>query len=737
MAKKQPSTYVPLPVSAGGVSTQTFDGLPQGMNLALPPQEIDDTAARYLQDILVDKPGILRRRGPLINSTEGFPSTTYKGSGIVFTRDPQGNNRFGILNGDTSHGQLSFLNAAMTAVNANYTWNGNFPAAPPTSPYYLVDAKSALTDGLWIGTSSIYNADSPTQSLALWRGGINADYSTGTVTLTRGSAAVTGTGTTWTTNVSPGMFLFADTNDPYISTYIGVVLTVSSNTALVLGDVSPYAATAKSYKLTSIRGFQPRVNVGRVTTTTSSTAVTGANTKFTTQLDSAGSYNLYRANDLTWVGKVSSITNDTSLTLAANAAVALDNQQYYLLRADGNWSIDTQATSEKVGFLNSVYAERQWFANNGSNYNLTNRVWFSDTNDPEAVDMSGFDGNYLDIGSTSGVQSPITGMCPAYNALVVFKENETFGIFGNTESTFNVQKIEDDGTIATGSVQAYGGGVLWAGRTGIYFYDGVQTTNIVAGTLGNWYKDLVRVIDPTKYRMWSMMARDHYFLFLEFCNPTVPVVKGSASSTPSSLTIVINMISKAPTIFTNFNIRGGVQMPANTGLETLFLVNDSSHGQLISSTHIFNDSGNDAITCDGGTAGPDFYIETKKYNAGDSLILKLWTQILINYLVAGDVLKVDTVVGLNDVGKTASTPLPVTVYTWDSLKAIFGTWNLLAAEEPTWNNVINAVFIPKRVRFLKRSQNFAFRVWQNSTLCDKVILGPFQLGFKKMRPGRL
>lgn len=737
MAKQQ-TDFIPLPSNTGGPSTQTFEGVPAGMNTALPAQELDDSAARYLQDILLDQPGFIRRRGPITNSVEAFPNTAFKASGLFFTLDPLGRNRLAILNGDTTHGQLSFLNANFNAINASYIWNGFLPTTPPSNPYPLVDAKSTLTDGQWIGTSSAYDANAPTQSLALWRGGINADYTTGSVTVARGNATVTGSGTSWLANTSPGMFLFASTDDGYTLTYVGVVLSVISDTSLLLGDVSPYPITAKAYKLTSIRGFEPRIVTGRATCTTSAATVTGANTKFTTQLLSTGTYNLYRASDGAWVGKVLSISNDTSLTLTANAAVAMDNSAYIIRRADGDWGINTRTQSTKPGFLNAVYAERQWYGNNGLSFSNTSRVWFSEPTDPEDVDFSSFDGNFVDVASTNGVNSPITGMCPAYNALLVFKENETFGIYGNTTSTFNVQKIQDDGALSTGSIQAYGGGVLWAGRAGIYFYDGVQTTNIVAGSLGNWYKDLVRVIDPSKYRMWSGIARDHYFLFLEQANSTVPVVKGTTSASKSYITIVINMISKAPTVFTNFAIRGAVQMPASTGLESLFLFNTSAVGTMVSTTHVFNDTGNDAITCDVASApGPDFYMETKKYNGGDSLILKLWQQLLVNYQCSGDSINIDTVVGLNNVGATITTNLPPTIYTWDTLALAFATWNALGGTNADWDALIQAVFKPRRARFLKRSQNFAFRLWQNSSSVDHIVIGPFQLGFKPMRPGRV
>lgn len=235
-----------------------------------------------------------------------------------------------------------------------------------------------------------------------------------------------------------------------------------------------------------------------------------------------------------------------------------------------------------------------------------------------------------------------------------------------------------------------------------------------------------------------MMSRDHYFLFLEYCNNTKPVVKGSTSTTKTTITLVVNMVSRAVTAFTNFDIRGGVVMPASTGLETLFVVNDGTKGVLCSSTHIFDDEGfNDTITCVGNTTGPDFYFESKKYNMGDSLLLKLFKEILLNYYSQGDSLKVDTVLGLNDIGTTLTSVFPATVYTWSSLPGVFGTWAGLSARVPTWNQLIVSVFQAKRLRFLKRSQNFSFRIYQTSSNVIRLRLGPFQLGFKRLRPGRI
>jgi hypothetical protein len=62
-------------------------------------------------------------------------------------------------------------------------------------------------------------------------------------------------------------------------------------------------------------------------------------------------------------------------------------------------------------------------------------------------------------------------------------------------------------------------------------------------------------------------------------------------------------------------------------------------------------------------------------------------------------------VGLNDIGRTSSTELIATVFTWDNLPVQFGTWDNMSLQTPTWDALINSVFKPKRIKFLKRSQN--------------------------------
>jgi hypothetical protein len=107
--------------------------------------------------------------------------------------------------------------------------------------------------------------------------------------------------------------------------------------------------------------------------------------------------------------------------------------------------------------------------------------------------------------------------------------------------------------------------------------------------------------------MWSMVNRDHYFLFIENISPTVAVVKGTTSTTPTRYTVVINMVSRAVTLLTNVNLRGAVTLPASAGRNSWYLVNgqvagdSADHAFIAEGEALFNEEGVDPITA---TAGP-------------------------------------------------------------------------------------------------------------------------------------
>lgn len=834
--------------------TQTFPPAPGGMNVAKSGQEIDDTEAQYLQDILLDKPGIARRRGP-IQRDISFAILPRKATGLAITIDPSGDDRYAALTGTAANGYLTVWSADK-ATTVDLTWPHALPTDPATGSafaYRLHSAMPALGGGTWIGTASDYGDDDALQALALWRGGTKPDYSTGTISFTRGSATVTGSDTSWLANAVPGMFLFANTNDAgagtFTDTLIGVVATVNSNTSITLEKIAPYSGSAVAYTLRSIRGFIPKVAKGKITTATNSTIVSGGGTKFGAQGLGIGTWNIYRAADLVWVGRVASVQSDISLTLAANAAVAMADESFIAIRGDwtaNDKSIDIGLSTNKTGWLTSIYAERQWYLNNSAQFDKTYRLWFSDPLDPEAVDLSQ-DGDWIPISSTSDIPEPARAMVPTYNALLVFKESETFAVYGTSPSNFSAKKLEDDGTLSPMSVQSFGGGAIWAGRNGIYYYDGVQVRNITDEKLGDVWRNSVRSVDPLRFRMWSMMVRNHYILHIEDLDPTISVVKGNTSSTPNHWIVIVNMQTLQPTITlgTNIRLRGAVTLPAQAGRGVAYVVNNDrstptglaavargtggtlpadtyyykvsavdsigetlassevsvttsgstssvaltwnevpgahgyrvyrsdtasgaqdeyvavttnsytdtalagwtagaplgtgtvARGVLCDANALFDVEGRDEIGTDGNERGPDFYFNSKKYNAGDDVRLKRFKQLAIHYLAQGGSLNVDTVLGLNNVGQTLMGNFPATVLTWDQLRMLLPNWSAVSAEFVSWDDLVEGVFRPKRVRFLKKDHHMSFRLWQSTPTMQRVRIGPFHIAFKLMRPMRV
>lgn len=718
-------------VAPTSILAQTFDGTPAGMNMALPPNEIDDTQARMLVDWLLDQPGITRQRGPVTGAT-GIPALPRPGCGLFSTLNPQGAAKFATLTGNGSNGFFSVLKDDNSGW-VDIAWPFNLTSAPP---FFYVDAKPAAGGGLIIGVSSDYGVTGISQGVAFWFGATKPNFSPASITATRGSTAVT-VPSGATANVVPGMFLFANTDDPYTNAYIGCVLSVNSDTSVTLTSVSRYTSTAKAGTFQSIRGITPHVTVGEITTSTAAPDVTGGDTKFISQGLNTGTWQLYRASDMAFVGKVSSVTTDSSLRLAANAAVSMASEAYVAVRVDGDYSISNPTSSQKVGFLNAPYANRQWYANKGSDFNSTSRVWFSDENDPEGLDLSA-SGNWLQIDNAASVNEPIRAIATAYNGLVVFKETESFIIVGNSPASFSVNKLEDDGVLSAMSVQEFGGGVIWAGREGINLYDGVQVTNLVENSLGQVWKDTIRTLDPSTYRLWSMLDRDHYFLFLESVAPPFSITKGNVSTPITRLTVVVNMTTRAVGFGTNLDIRGSAIVPASANRHAYFLVNGTDgFGHVCDGEALFIDTGIDTITCTGNSLGPSVYLESKKFDAGDGLRLKRWKQVAMNYLCGGGDLVMDIVLGLNDVGQTATTTFPKSVFTWSEVASNVRTWTGLKHQYSTWSQVITSVFIPARIRMQKKSQFLSVRIYGSVANLTDAKIGPYQVAYKLQRVGRI
>ena len=734
------------------LSTASFDSFPLGMNVSSPPHEISDRQARYIQDGILTSPGLLIRRGPVTDvSLTGLSASRNKAVGIVQTQLPDGSTRIMVMTDAASGTNACFVFDDTGNQLGTFSW----PFALTSSTAFpIINSSPALGGGVWISTSTNYDPLN-TSSLSLWRGGYNAQYSTGTMTSTRGSTAVVGVGTTWASSMI-GSFLFNTNGD-----YIGTVAAVGSTTTITLEQVAPFATAGLAYSIRAVRGYVKRISTGVITTATTTATVAGVGTKFLTQ-GMGTTTSLYRARDMTYVGTLIAVpTLDTVCTLTGAPSFNMDNEPYFAINSAEASSVQTSSaaglfvtTTELAvttnarslantpGYLTASHANRQWFANlgvlPGATGEFISRVWFSELKNGETVDFSEKDGNFIPMPSASGAAAPIRQIVSTRGGLLVFKENETWIITGTDESNFAPRKLADDGCPSGMSATPWAGGCFWAGKHGIYWFDGSNLTNVVQANLGEYYSSAMNNFTWNTKRMYSTVFRNHLLVYSEYVTPTVAVQKGNVTSLPSKMCFVLNLSTRAITLFYNVEFRGAVVLPKfNT---PWYVINEQTTGKfhIANGSSLFDSEGIDAVICEGNTvAGPDFYLETKRYSLGDPLRKKLFKMLLVHYYATGDGLKLDLVTGLNEPGSTNTATWAVTGSTWTFVAATYNTWSALSTAFSTWSAMASSVWLKKKIRFLKRDQFLGFRVYQNSAAVTKLRVGPIQIGYKPLRAGRL
>jgi hypothetical protein len=685
------------------IQIRTIDGFPLGHDLAKPVNDVDDNHARYLQDFLLDEPTLTTMRGPVKSYRAIFDNSVdpHRPVGVaqletqaVFLGTNNGSGAELITFSTSSGAALSYINLG-----------GDFTANGP-KPYFV--GRPALTKqrASWLGAvTTPTHTGANGQLLALWGAASFTGSVSGSGSVVRGSTSFTttsgGPASSWV-----GAFVYALEDEAGADVLIGQIKSVSGTT-ITLYDPSPWNVTAKAYSVRHIRAFHLKVSKGRLTTSTTATTVTGSNTKFKDQGLASGNWYLFK-RDGTYIGKVSSVATNTGLVLTANAAVALSNENYVAIKREhwtrGTVSINTYS-DQTPGWISAVYANRQWFASRSTQIS---RVWFSDPADPEMLDLSTTDGDFFEVTSTHEKDTPILQLFSTTNTLLVLKQNELYGVFGNTPSSFSVRRLGDQGCLCPMSVQGYGGGVLWAGKKGIFYYNGAEVENIVQDSLGDEWEQMVRDFDVSTDRMYGTVYNNHYFLFLDTATPTRGVKKLGADTIPTALTVAINLRTRAVTYLTNCFFVGAIDQSPDLDVGGTFLVPTTGGATQVYARELFHGTGLDDVTTYGQTAGPKPYIESKKYDMDDPQIKKLIKQVQMLYKSAGDTVTLETITGLNETGS-------VSVSTF----------------------VAQATYANKRIKFLKRSQYLAFRLYATNNTMTQLVIGPIAVGFKYQRPGRI
>ena len=756
------------------LSLKTIPSLNGGMNTHDEANEIQDDQLRYSLDVIHTTSGDLVRRGGHIKASAeitGTPVEAFLAKGLA--AGASGEAWGALMQG--SPGKLCVSTYQSTPFGA---------AIGILSPPMTWTAPAGLGVVGTLGCSS----ESPTGEivissngfLGIWGGGIHTtNYTTGTMGSTRASTSITGSGTSWgsigaiSNETAKGMYLYGVADDPAgVMCYIGQILSVGSNTAMTLVSGALFTCTAANYILTPVKAVNPRAYKGRITTTTSSTTVTGGNTKFVDNNMGTGIWVMFRKRDMTYIGKVSSVTSNTSITLAANAAVALTDEQYVAFKADGEgllsgtsnyvphyypWdSTGTSATGviRNLGYLTTSYSNRIWYVL--GSYQALQRglkpgVAFSSEDDAVELDLSATDGDIINISQLGdGASTDITGIIGTSTSLLIGHDSQTSAVFGQSPSQFQLKKVGAEGCFGQETMVAYKDGAVFAGKSGIHYYDGYQATNILSDNSRLFYTQLVQgnaargsvnqiaAADTSGHAYKAMIYDNIYYLAIHKVAKTVKAINKNGTKTyPVSITIALNLITGTMTLLTNTIIRASMDVTKSSRYDTADVTSTITPYVPANGTSVYMDHGWMGTTAAGATAvfmssyltdkyqcapatdityittpatalGPTLYLETKAYDMDEPQRKKLFKQLQINLLNTAAALTVETITALDE--NADGTVLATTLAT-------------------------SSTFLNRKLKFVRRGNFIRFRIYESSNTAGRTVIGSLAIGFKWLRSG--
>ena len=549
---------------------------PRGMNLTAPPVFVDDMYCRWMQDILVDRPGQTRMRGPLSlwgANTEIDTNESVLGACEHYTADNDWRGAVFVAAGVETDGDYPGGNGKVYV----YSNPNNVPThvGTITLPFKLktrlvndkwinntiIDAKPAHKDGVWISVfDDVTNTNVADNVAALlyWRGAGLPTTNIPDATLYADSKVITHVSTV--SGVEPGMFAF-NIDD---GRYLGCVASVSGTDVTLEKEVLYEADTgntpSQTIRYMSFRGFVHQYGRGMATCEPSGTVLTSGRlgSDFEGFFDAArvgvgsGTVNsiVYRQSDHKYVAKIDSAgvksNTQVSVTSTSTADNLLRDEYYFIIRndealyesADSNDSLkhpmdinyrrpdqrpgqltlsnNTEVAAAHPGIFHATYAGRQWFGSfnsNDSQYDsFINRVVFSGVDNAENVNLCQDASDSIIIPG----KEPMRAMAGSNSGLLIFTESKTFIIKGTSRATFSLEELYPDGTLCASSVVQVGGGVIWAGKQGVYYYDGVTVRNFTKDALGIYYTDGIKNFNVANDRIYSFINNN--YLVINFTN---------------------------------------------------------------------------------------------------------------------------------------------------------------------------------------------------------------------------
>lgn len=867
-------------------------GAPDGINQAGPGTFIPESFVCWAQDVLFDRAGLLRRRAPFKNFVYGTfvqPSVNNERAvGFVSTLNPAGERILGLVLTTGSSSRIKYYNSVYAASN-----DSDLGFTLPQD--CIFDCKQANNGGMWLSFLESYAPGEGANEYYqyYWYGGCGLEQTISSVTLgyTSGGAGGARSHSTYTnvisgtipTTVTPGMFVYVSYggSDYYVGTIKSVTSGASGNITLTKDIIrfaklsgatyldNTSALTTVSIKVRNIRPYihtHGRGLITRATTTTTTVTSGSVGTEGEGHFQSAfidSTYAIYNASDGQWIGDVSATAGDnTSLTLDSTfygdqANTTMRGDEYLAIKYAPvpSAKISDRTAFDVAGVFNATYSGYQWYANAGDTIN-SNRVVFSAYHDAEAVDLSPDSADSIIIPGTTELR----GMASSSSGLVVFTADKTYIIRGNYRSNFSLELLYPEGCLSSMSIVEYGGGVFWASKLGIMYYDGASVRNLTESNLGVYYTDSIKNFNVVSDRVYSFLHKD--YLFVNFTNfnssykplryepiyaegiSTTPAISGFAAEdwdpdfTPDDfdpannvpiywdpitlyeatgadavgqvfnwgpggtasvwgpgggsaqyiwgpadntegITFAIYIPTNALTVISNFDSHGVVKVDGVNGLRALMAANVVSGSNVqariidvdsILDTDTSYDSPMDAELIENvGKAtvnyikGPDFYLQTKHFSAGDPILKKWFRQVFLNlYLIDGAV-RMDVVDNEDndrvDVQKKIHKNWELfdeAGYSWDDMSSLIlprrlspnrSTWQNVQNLQLSWYTIADAAFERRKKRTSWRYPTFGIRLYQmnnyrphnlqSSQRPHTLMVDSWNIGFKPMRQSRV
>lgn len=555
-------------------------GAVEGMNQAAPGTLIPDTFVRWSQDVLFDRAGLMRRRGPFTefktyketsaNVKQEFDTTSVAAAnervlGMFSTYNPLGDVRIGMLVHVTD--AIGDVSAVLRVFDASFLFLGAQTLPFDVTLLSIVSAKPALGGGLWISIASD-PADATSHYQFFWRGGYGSIPTVGdpagalvtkaacTFTLdanptllglaTNHSVYSATIGVPSKTSLSEGQFVFVDEGSG-VYKYIGIVGSIPTGSNQVVLEKRPFVwspliennatttyttvgvSLTQNLVFTSVRPYVHFHGRGLINTNIDNIVFNGGDigTSAEGHWKSANvvSWNVYRASDNVYLGKVATVGDNDPTTTNDNSTGAFYVEpginiagDEYTMHSISSTNLTDTVTNDFVvnnrspynfaGLYTAIYAGYQWYGNFAKDDQNNNRVVFSASHDREAVDLSKDAADSIVFPG----KSKFRGMGASSAGLLIFLEDRTYILRGNDRTNFSVEQLVPDGCLCPTSVVEYGGGVFWAAKSGIMFFDGASVRNLTKDNLGLYYPDSLDQFDPEQDRVIGFIHKDNLIM---------------------------------------------------------------------------------------------------------------------------------------------------------------------------------------------------------------------------------